>query len=166
MALIPVKEFGELEAPLRNIRTRTDGDRGVFDLIPEALLEPGTFEIDESNPIIRRIFDKGRLIVEGPTFLRIEFGWLLAIAGGEDVDEDLFGGLHANWTEAPRLSGSRSYYPFLEITSSPWKAQLPEWKGCNNPDVRHFRMISATASFDVLGELSSGVWLPNPHFEA
>lgn len=162
MKIVPINDFGELTAGFRNIRARIDAETGVFDLVYEKLIPPGSVGSDETHPALKRLQENSSLVVEGPTLLRVEFSWLLGVAIDYDIDADLFGGLWQNWKEAPRLQGSSVFYPFVEIKESPWKAQLPEWRARDNPDVRHFRMVSAVVSFDVLGELASGVWLDNP----
>lgn len=162
MKIVPINDFGELTAGFRNIRARIDGETGVLDLVSQKLIPTGSVESDEKHPAMKRLEENPSLVVEGPTLLRVEFNWLLAVAIDYDIDADLFGGLWHNWKEAPRLQGSRAVYPFVEFKESPWKAQLPEWRERDNPDVRHFRMVSAVVSFDVLGELTSGVWLNNP----
>lgn len=163
MNIVPVTDFGLLTDGFRNIRMQTDAESGIFDLVPERLLEPGSADNIEQDPTLHKIVKGARLIVEGPTMLRVRFDWLIAVAGGSDVDADIFGGLHAGWRETPKLRHKSVYYPFLEIQSSPWKAQLPEWRGRDNPDIRHFRMISGAVSFDVLGELGAGEWQDNPY---
>lgn len=162
MKIVPIHNFGELAAGFWNIRANIDGDTGIFDLISEKLLPPGSVESDETHPVLKRLHDKSSLVVEGATLLRVEFSWLLAVAVDFDIDVDLFGDLWQNWQEmAPQMPGCAAFYPFVEIKESPWKARLPEWRARDNPDVRHFRMLSALVSFDVLGELASGAWLNN-----
>lgn len=163
MKIVPITQFGELTAGFRNIRTQLDGEEGVFDLVPEQLLPAGSVESGETLPELKRLLNSSSLVVEGATLLRLRFSWLLAIAADYDIDVDLFGGLGKTWRDAPRLPGSNASYPLVEVTDSPWKAQLPEWRARDNPDVRHIRMIGAIVSFDVLGELESGEWLENPH---
>lgn len=162
MKIIRVTEFGDIPAPLRNIRASIDGKQGVFDLVPERVLEPGAVPIDEPNPIIRKLLVGARPVVEGFSALRIEFDYLYAVAVDADVDGNLFGGLRANWSDAPRFEeGKPSFFPLLEIIASPWKAQLPEWRGRDRPEVRHIRMISAECSYDILGEPSRAHWIEN-----
>ena len=162
MKIIRVTEFGDIPAPLRNIRAGIDGKQGVFDLVPERVLEPGAVPIDEPNPIIRKLLVGARPVVEGFSALRIVCDYLYAVAVDADVDVDLFGGLRANWSDAPRFEeGKPSFFPLLEIIASPWKAQLPEWRGRDRPEVRHIRMISAECSYDILGEPSRAHWIEN-----
>jgi hypothetical protein len=146
MKIIPITQFGEFTDIFLNIRSHLYDEEGVFDLF------------------VRKVLPSA-LAVEEATLLRLRFSWLLGVAVDYDIDVDLFGGLGKTWEPAPRLPGRNEMYPLLEITDSPWKAQLPEWRARDNPDVRHIRMIGNITSFDVLGELESGEWIENPHSE-
>ena len=162
--VLKVEKFGTFNCGLRNIRCQIDGRSAVFHLIPERLSPPDPTDpaiARESDPTIRRMLVGASLVVEGDTALRLEFSHLMGIAVDTDIDVDLFGGLHHNSRDAPRLANKATYIPLLEIRKSAWKAQLPEWRRRDDPDIQHFRMISAECSFDVLGELSSGVWVDN-----
>jgi hypothetical protein len=159
--IVGIEKFGVLTSGLRNIRCQIDGGSAVFDFIPEALLPPDPAQITETNSILRRLQAGASLVVEGPTMLRLEIHGLLGMAVDADIDVDLYGGLHNNWRDAPKLADKKTYYPLLEIRNSPWKAQLPDWRRRDDPEVRHFRMISAECSFDLLGELLSGSWIAN-----
>ncbi len=159
--IVKVDQFGELTSALRNIRCNIDGRAGTFELVPERMLLADFDTGDERDPIVRRLIQGASRVVEGSLALRLEFSHVLAITADNDVDADLFGGLQADWGSNPRLPGSQSFYPLLEICNSGWKAQLPEWRRRDDPHVRHIRMISTECSFDVLGELVSGEWIAN-----
>ena len=162
--IVRVDQFGLLTTGLRNIRCDIDGRAATFELVPEQLLPPDV-TTGGRDPIVSLLTQGASRVVEGRLALRLEFSHLVALAADNDVDVDLFGGLQTNWAASPRLEGSRTFYPLLEIRNSAWKAQLPEWRRRDDPDVRHIRMISAECSFDVLGELVSGVWVANSHAE-
>lgn len=159
--IVRIDQFGLLTSALRNIRCSIDGKRGVFDLVPEKLLPPDTAPLTETNPTLRRLQAGASLVVEGPTMLRLEFHSLLGMAVDADIDVDLYGGLHDNWRNTPKIGDKNTFYPLLEIRNSLWKAQLPEWRRRDDPGVKHIRMISAECSFDLLGELVDGTWLTN-----
>lgn len=163
MAIVKFEAFGKLTSPLRNIRCHIDAHEAVFELVPEALRPPGPDPVDVTgipSPLVR-VISSASLVLESERMLRIEIGELRGIAVDADVDIDLFGGLTGDGSEQPRLAGSTFFYPLIEIENSPWKAQLPDWRGRDDPDIRHLRMISATCSYDVLGEVLSGNWMPN-----
>lgn len=159
--IVRIDQFGILTSGFRNIRCGIDNTRAVFDLIPEQLVAPASADLKHVPSFMRKHLDGARLVVEGQSALRLEFDCVLGVAVDTDTGVDLFGGLQANWVSAPRLEGSKSFYPLLEITNSPWKGQLPEWGRRDDPAIRHIRMISAECSFDVLGEFSSGAWMAN-----
>lgn len=157
-----IEEFGPIDAPLRNIRFSVDRTTLTAELIPEIVLDEPVDIKDEDNPGVRAILQGGRPIVEGSRTLRLSFDYILAVAVDADTHSDLFGGLHEGWNMAPRIDGSRAYYPLLEIMDSAWKAKLVEERGPENPNWRHIRMISGECSLDVLGEMPTGGWHPNP----
>jgi hypothetical protein len=159
--IVRIDEFGLLAAGFRKIRCSIDGSRAVFELVPESDTEVTDGDLVDASPEERRWIAGARRVIEGPLALRIEVHHLIAIAGDADVDADIFGGLHCNWRDAPKLPNSNVFYPLLEITNSPWKIQLPEWRRRDDPDVRHVRMISAECSYDILGEFGTGVWVAN-----
>jgi hypothetical protein len=157
-----IEEFGAIEAPLRNIRFSVDCKTLTTELIPEVVQDKPIDLRDEGDPGIRKILGGGRPIVEGSRALHLRFEYILAMAVDADTHSDLFGGLREGWNMAPRISGSRAYYPLLEIKDSAWKAKLVEEMGPENPNWRHIRMISGECSLDVLGEMPSGAWHTNP----
>ena len=158
--IVRIDQFGVPTSGLRNIRCAIDGRRAVFDLVPERVLPPDPAKADHPDPMIRRLTEGASLVVEGPMALRLEFWRVLGLAADSDSDVDLFGGLQGDWSSNPRLNDSQTFfYPLLEIRSSPWKALLPEWRGRDDADIRHIRMISAECSYDVLGELGAGTWI-------
>lgn len=163
-AIEKIERYGLLKSGFRNIRSRIDGISAEFDLIPEVSVpvgddDPGIAGLP--HPLVANLMRGASRLIEGEAALRITFSYLMAVAVDTDIDVDLFGGLHERWSSAPKIDGSSSYYPLLEIRGSPWKAQLPDWRRRDDPLIRHIRMISAECSFDVLGDLSGGVWVSN-----
>jgi len=157
-----IEEFGSIDAPLRNIRFCVDRNTLTAELIPEVVLDEPVDLEGEDNPRVRAILRAGRPIVEGSRALHLRFDYILAVAVDADTHSDLFGGLHEGWNLAPRIVGSRAFYPLLEIHESAWKAKLVEELGPENPNWRHLRMISGECSLDVLGEMPTGAWHANP----
>ena len=151
-------EFGECSEPIRNIIFKIDGTELVLDLIPETILDEQSNHEDEPNLKIRELLRSSKPIVEAERFLRLEFEHILAVAVDTDIDVDLFGGLLNDWASAPRMPPKNTYYPLLEICDSPWKSQLPDHRGRDDPNIYHIKAISMECSFDILGLLPVGNW--------
>ncbi len=151
--------FGVIETSLRNIRMSVDATQVVLELIPARILDQPGDPGDEPNEAIRRLIRGAKPIVEADEYLKLRFDHILAIAIDTDIDVDLFGGLHKDWSEAPRLYGEKSFYPLLEVKDSPWKSQLPDFRGRDDPHIRHLRAISMECSFDILGNFPEGEWI-------
>lgn len=135
MTINAVTDFGVFDKPLRNIRMYLDGVSIRTQLIPQLVLNKNV-DLEGRNEAERIILKDARPVVEGNTCLELNFELVLAIAVDTDIDVDLFGGLHEDWSDAPNLQNSHSYYPLLEITNSPWKAQLPDWRRRDDPTIR------------------------------
>lgn len=154
------KSFGVIDKPLRNIRMNYDGHSAIFDLIPELIVSNNNFNPSTEVPLpLKRVLKVANEIIEANTCLRIEFDTVLGLALDTDIDVDLYGELHKGWEAAPKLKGSNSYYPFLEIQNSPWKKQLPDYRGKDNPEIKHYRLISSGGSFDILAWEPTGKWI-------
>jgi len=151
-------EFGILETGFRNAQMNVDFDLLVLKLIPETkLIGPSDLRREQNNTILK-LLKSSQEVVEAKTCLHLSFEYIKAVAFDSDLDADLFGGLKKQWMEAPKVEGRSFIYPLLEILDSPWKAQLPEWRGRDDPDIKHVRAITAECSFDILAELTSGDW--------
>lgn len=139
---------------------KLDGTSAIFELVPELIVSNNNFDpnCEEIVPI-KKLLKTASAIIESNNFLKIEFDTVLGIAVDTDIDVDLYGGLQKGWDTAPKIAGSNSYYPFLEIENSPWKKQLPNFRGRDEPDIKHYRLISWECSFDVLAWEPSGKWI-------
>jgi len=161
MKIVALTQFGTLDTPLRNVRFGVDGTSLFAELIMEQVIRKPRLVVNLEESATQNVLHSGYPVVQGNRLLRLEFENILAIAVDTDIDVDLFGGLHEAWSDAPRLQSTKAFYPFLEIVDSPWKQQLPEYRGKDDPDIRHFRIISAECSLDVLATTPSGAWQEN-----
>ena len=161
MKIVALTQFGTLDTPLRNVRFGVDGTSMFAELIVEQVIRKPRLVFNLGESTAQNVLHGGYPVVEGDRLLRLEFEYILAIAADTDIDVDLFGGLHEAWSDAPRLHSTKAFYPFLEIVDSPWKKQLPEHRGKDDPDIRHFRIISAECSVDLLATAPSGAWQEN-----
>ena len=165
MTFKTVKDFGELKTPFRNILYRADGKSLEVDLIPECVQSEPARSEEEVDPVIRKITEGAKPVTEGNKLLRLSFEYILAIAADADTNMQLFGDLHSNWANTPRIPNSRWFYPILELTDSSWKKQTREEFGSDNSNWRHIRLISSECSIDVLGEMPTGQWRDNDKHE-
>ena len=151
-------EFGILENGFRNAQMNVDFDTIVFKLISETkLIGPSDFR-HENNQTISKLLKSSQEIIESKNCLQLNFDCVKAVAFDSDLGVDMFGGVHDGWMKAPKVAGKSFIYPLLEVLNSPWKAQLPEWRGRDDPDIKHIRAVTAECSFDILAELTSGDW--------
>jgi len=159
MKIIRNTSIGTFKTPLRNIRLKFDGYAATFDLIPGLVVSNNNFDPNLKNSALQDIFENSNEIIESSDYLKVEFDAVLGLALDADIDVDLYGGLHDGWATAPKFENSNAIYPFLEMLDSPWKKQLPDYKGRDNPEIKHYRLISSGGSFDVLAWEPAGKWI-------
>lgn len=159
MKIIRNVSIGVIDRPLRKIRMSFDEYAAVFDLIPERVVSNNNLDHNLKASPLKNVLKDANEIIEENVCLRVEFDTILGLAMDADIDVDLYGGLHDGWITAPKLKDSNSFYPFLEIVNSPWKKQLPDYHGRDNPEIKHYRLISAGGSFDILAWEPTGKWV-------
>lgn len=159
MEIIRNLSIGVIDKPLRNIRMSFDGHAAVFDLIPQLVVSNNNFDPNLKPSPLKNVLKDANEIIEANVCLRVEFDTILGLAMDADIDVDLYGGLYDGWETAPKFKDSNSFYPFLEILNSPWKKQLPDHRGRDNPEIKHYRLISSGGSFDILAWEPTGKWI-------
>jgi len=159
MKIIRNTSFGVFKTPLRNIQMKFDGYAATFDLVPGLVVSNNNFDPNLKNSALQNMFKNANEIIESSDYLKVEFDTVLGLALDADIDVDLYGGLHQGWEAAPKFKNSNAIYPFLEIVDSPWKKQLPDHRGRDNPEIKHYRLISSGGGFDILAWEPTGKWV-------
>ncbi|MEM8935139.1 MAG: hypothetical protein AAGC77_01875 [Pseudomonadota bacterium] len=157
--LHPITDFGEIPE-LVNIRAFFDGTDAIVECIPAKTLEkpfvPDTTaeRKSETEKQIDSVLSGAFPIVESPNMLRLNFTFLRGFCAHEEFVE------HPFFND--RLLGKRpDFSPLCEVAPSPWREFLPGYDGGDNPDVKHYRMLSMEIYVDILGVLEGGEWIKN-----
>lgn len=161
--LEPAVPIDSIESPLRNVRAVMDGTNMFLDLIPSKIIDhPPTLPTAPlKNPdsvVLDELLRNSRPIVEGAHFLRVHFEWIQAVSIQEEFVE-LFEIFNTDNDKAPTLKGGRGWFPFLEVVNSKWRQKLPDYQGGDDPQLKHYKIVSMETHLDVMGVLESTEWL-------
>ena len=140
----------------RTIRVFCEDDILVVDVVPAVLSSKPTLA-DVSDPLFR-LYAGSREIVQSDRVLRLRFDWVCGhIVVGEDHPHP------ASWSKSvyDALKMDRSAWPLMIVTGSPWRSALPNYRGGENDEIKHFVIGSEVIVVDVLAALRSSTWLPN-----
>lgn len=106
--------------------------------------------IDTFEDALAYIQSTASPILPGERALRLYFTGLRGFTVHEEFIDHRF---------LPDLSGSAG--SICVVSQSPWRQSLPDFDGGDDSNVKHFRILSMTTYFDVLGVLSTGKWVEN-----
>lgn len=154
----PAIEKDAFEVALRNIRIQLDGRTLIIDLIPSVELDEYVAEvIPGGNPELNKILAGSKPIVESNRFLRAYFDGIMALFIQEEFVE-ILDILAFDFNKKPRFENGQAY-PFLHVVNSRWKRCLPDYQGRDDPNLKHFKIVSMETCVDLLGYFEKVEWL-------
>lgn len=127
----------------------------------EMAVEPDAFKkglfnirmkLDGTNAVVDLLESENR-----PNFMRLHFVDIVAICIQEEL-VDLVDDLKWLRGKRPALPNCQAY-PFVHVINSRWRARVPDWLRGDDPDVKHYNIISVETCIDVIGRLKQIEWV-------
>jgi len=150
-----VTQFGSFVGPLRNIRLTVDEMSLTVDLIPSA--SGNEYVVSDETYAVESILKGTSEVTESTRFLRLEFDQIAGLTVHEEFVEHVC--FSEGDTELPKIGDSKAVWPLQIVEESPWKKELPDYRGGDDDDMQHFRIFSMTTYVDVLAFTPTGEWM-------